>query len=62
MGISNENLKQIFEPFWTTKNSANGVGVGLFFSKQRIEKYHGTLTVESDEGKWTEFTLMLPAN
>ncbi len=60
LGIRAENLEQIFAPFWTTKNAAHGVGVGLFFSKQRIEKYHGTLTVQSREGEWTEFTITFP--
>ena len=60
LGIREENLKHIFAPFWTTKNAAKGVGVGLFFSKQRIEKYHGTLTVQSREGEWTEFTITFP--
>ena len=62
LGISDENLERIFTPFWTTKNAANGVGVGLFFSKQRIEKYHGTLTAKSSEGEWTEFTITLPVS
>lgn len=60
IGIAPDNLKQIFTPFWTTKNSVDGVGVGLFFSQQKIEKYNGTITVNSDEGKWTEFTVTLP--
>jgi two-component system, NtrC family, sensor kinase len=62
MGISKNNLDHIFAPFWTTKNSVDGVGVGLFFSRQRIEKYNGTIKVESREGEWTEFTITLPIN
>ena len=61
-GISDENLDKIFAPFWTTKNSANGVGVGLFFSQQRIEKYQGTITVKSTAGEGAEFTINLPLN
>ena len=60
IGIAPDNLEQIFAPFWTTKSSVNGVGVGLFFSQQKIEKYNGTITVKSDEGEWTEFTIVLP--
>lgn len=60
MGISQDNLNQIFTPFWTTKSDVDGVGVGLFFSQQRIEKYNGTLTAKSNQGKWTEFTITLP--
>ena len=60
MGICEDNLDQIFAPFWTTKNSVDGVGVGLFFSRQRIEKYNGTIEVKSTEGEWAEFTITLP--
>ena len=60
MGICQDNLEKIFIPFWTTKSSVDGVGVGLFFSQQKIEKYNGTLTVKSIEGEWTEFTIVLP--
>ena len=60
MGICQDSLEKIFIPFWTTKSSVDGVGVGLFFSQQKIEKYNGTLTVKSIEGEWTEFTIVLP--
>ncbi|MEY2832500.1 MAG: hypothetical protein RLZZ574_1758 [Cyanobacteriota bacterium] len=60
MGISQDNLELIFVPFWTTKSSVDGVGVGLFFSQQRIEKNSGTISVSSTEGEWTEFTITLP--
>ena len=60
MGISQDNIDKIFAPFWTTKSPVNGVGVGLFFSQQRIEKYNGTITVKSTEGEGAEFSITLP--
>ncbi|MGL5075242.1 MAG: ATP-binding protein, partial [Waterburya sp.] len=59
IGISQDNLNQIFAPFWTTKSSVDGIGVGLFFSQQKIEKYNGTITVESQVGEWAEFKITL---
>lgn len=59
IGISKSNIDKIFAPFWTTKGLTGGVGVGLFFSQQRIEKYNGIITVKSLEKEWSEFTLTL---
>lgn len=60
IGITKENIDKVFNPFWTIKSSANGVGVGLFFSLQKIKKYQGKITLESKGGEWTEFTITLP--
>lgn len=57
-GISEENMKKIFDPLFTTK--ASGVGLGLSIVKDFIEKHHGTLEVESAVGKGTTFTARLP--
>jgi adenylate cyclase len=62
MGISIDDIDKVFIPFWTTKNSVDGVGVGLFFSRQRIEKYNGIIKVRSTEGQWAEFIISLPTN
>lgn len=51
-------LKNIFEPFVTTKKT--GTGLGLFVSKEIIEKHGGQLLCESDDN-WTTFTIILPA-
>lgn|GEM_PF-426237 len=59
IGISKENIKKIFDPFFTTKQSGTGLGLATSFSI--IQKHAGHMTVESIEGKGTEFTLFLPA-
>jgi len=59
-GISPEILTQIFEPFLTTKETGKGVGLGLAVSKSIVERHGGTITVESEFGKGTTFTVTLP--
>jgi signal transduction histidine kinase len=58
-GIPTENLNRIFEPFFTTKADL-GTGLGLWVSRQIIEKHGGTVTVESSPGR-TSFTITLPS-
>ncbi len=58
-GISSENLKNIFQIFWTTKSSGKSLGLGLHFAKELIEKHNGKILVDSIEGKYTEFTVLL---
>ena len=53
---------RIFQPFFTTKPSGEGTGLGLSLAHDIIEQGHsGTLTVQSQEGEGTEFTILLPA-
>ncbi|MFT5207810.1 MAG: two-component system NtrC family sensor kinase [Candidatus Omnitrophota bacterium] len=56
-GISEDKLKNIFHPFFTTKDPGKGTGLGLFIVKQIVEKNHGTIHCESEFGKGTVFTL-----
>ncbi|HAK89523.1 MAG TPA: hypothetical protein DHV16_05170 [Nitrospiraceae bacterium] len=58
-GINREDLAHIFEPFYTTKEK--GTGLGLAVSYDIIKKMNGTLTVESETGKGSTFTITLPA-
>lgn len=59
-GIPQAVLPKIFEPFYTTKEFGKGTGLGLTVVKGIIEEHHGTITVESEEGKGTRFTILIP--
>lgn len=57
-GISNEDLKHIFDRFYKSKNSAeNSFGIGLSLSKSIIEKQNGYIQVETEQGKGTTFII-----
>ena len=60
IGIPKDKLEQIFEPNFTTKNS--GMGLGLTMVKKMIEEYKGDISVKSEEGKGTKFTIILPTS
>jgi signal transduction histidine kinase len=57
-GIAPENLEQIFEPYYSTKDT--GIGLGLPLTKKIIEEHQGQITVESELGRGTTFTVTLP--
>ncbi|CAN1489737.1 BaeS Signal transduction histidine kinase [Flavobacteriaceae bacterium] len=57
-GIDPEHIDNIFEPKFTTKNSGMGLGLGII--KNIIENYNGTITFETEMGKGTTFTILLP--
>ncbi len=59
-GIPAENLTRIFEPFFTTKAEL-GTGLGLWVSRQIVEKHGGTITVESSPAG-TSFSICLPSS
>jgi len=58
-GIPPENLNRVFEPFFTTKAEL-GTGLGLWVSRQIVEKHGGTIAVESSRNG-TCFTICLPS-
>lgn len=64
VGIPPEQLRLIFEPFYTTKapdeNGRGGTGLGLSVCRQIIEQHHGRIRVESVVGKGSTFTVKLP--
>jgi len=60
-GMDQATQRKIFEPFYTTKGSGEGTGLGLSVSRFLIqEKHKGSLSVESQVGKGTKFTVRLP--
>ncbi len=59
-GISKEDLPHIFEPFFSTKESASRLGLGLASLKGMLANAGGTVTVTSKEGEMTEFCCYLP--
>jgi len=58
-GIPSEIISKIFEPFFTTKEN-KGSGLGLFITQELIKEHDGCICVESEVGKGTTFTLILP--
>lgn len=63
LGIPAADLPQIFERFYRGKNAAGrtrGTGIGLASVRQIIEQHGGTITVVSEEGKGSIFTVRLP--
>ncbi len=58
-GISPENMPRLFRPFFTTKR--NGTGLGLAVTHRIIAEHHGSIEVESQPGKGTTFTILIPA-
>jgi len=53
-------MTKFFDPYFTTKTPGEGTGIGLSLAKQFIEDHGGTIDVESQVGKGTEFTIDLP--
>jgi signal transduction histidine kinase len=61
IGIPPEHREKLFQPFFTTKPTGEGTGLGLSISFDIVTQQHGgTITVESEVGDFTEFTVRLP--
>ena len=59
-GISRENIKKIYDPFFTTKAAGKGTGLGLSVSYGIVQEHGGNISVESKPGVGTTFRLELP--
>jgi signal transduction histidine kinase len=60
IGIPPEDLKKLFDPFFSTKEG--GLGLGLSIAHRIIDQHHGKIEVESHPGEGTAFHLWLPLN
>jgi PAS domain S-box-containing protein len=61
VGIAAEHREKLFQPFFTTKPTGEGTGLGLSISYEIVTQQHGgTITVDSEVGQFTEFTVRLP--
>ncbi len=59
IGMTKETIERIFDPFFTTKPSGHGLGMAVVMGV--IKAHDGTISVESDSGKGTCFTILLPS-
>jgi len=59
-GMSEQVKRRIFEPFFTTKPVGIGTGLGMSITFGIIEKHGGNIYVNSEEGKGTEFSILIP--
>ncbi len=59
-GIPESNIQKIFDPFFTTKVSGKGTGLGLSISLDIVRKHRGDITLESEVGKGSTFTVRIP--
>ena len=59
-GIDSEHLDKIFDPFYTTKDVGEGMGLGLSICYRIVQEYDGRISVKTEPGKFCEFTLEFP--
>ncbi|WP_324825804.1 transporter substrate-binding domain-containing protein [Sinanaerobacter sp. ZZT-01] len=59
-GIDENHLDTLFNPFFTTKEPGKGTGLGLFIVYSEVQRLNGTITVDSELGKGTKFTIVIP--
>lgn len=59
-GIPKKEMEQMFSPFFTTKPTSKGTGLGLYMSKDIVETHKGEITIDSKEGEYVELTITLP--
>ena len=59
-GIATEDIPHIFEPFYSTKKNASGIGLGLAIVLGIVQNHHGTVDVKSAPGKGTTLSIIFP--
>jgi PAS domain S-box-containing protein len=61
-GMTDDELTKVFEPFFTTKREGIGTGLGLWISYGIIKSFEGKISVKSEDGVGSTFTIILPFN
>ena len=61
-GIPDDIKEKIFQPFFTTKPTGQGTGLGLSMAYDIVKAHGGELMVQSTEGEGSEFIIQLPSN
>ena len=60
VGMTEEQLGHLYEPFYTTREPGEGTGLGLFTCYRTVTRHGGDIAVESQEGQGTTFRVTLP--
>jgi len=61
-GVAEENLRKLFQPFFTTKKRGRGTGLGLSVSHGIVNQHDGRILVRTKPGEGCEFTIELPCS
>jgi signal transduction histidine kinase len=59
-GIPQREITNLFNPFFTTKPTAKGTGLGLFLTRDIVQLHRGRIDITSKEGEYTEIQMLLP--
>jgi signal transduction histidine kinase len=60
VGLMEKELEQLFRPFFTTKPGSKALGLGLYSAHEIVERHNGRITVTSQPGTLTQFSVILP--
>ena len=60
MGIAQEDIPHVFEPFFSTKEKASGIGLGLAIVHGIVQNHNGKIDVDSELGKGTTVSIQWP--
>lgn len=62
VGMNEKTMSKAFNPFFTTKDVGQGMGLGLSLSYGIVNKLHGSIVIKSEVGKGSEFTIQIPTD